>query len=156
MWVEKVLDRVPLLSSALRASRLAHFCIFLEGLVVAGFMPDKSWPLAAQASGSPMIEEAVRSLVPLIRQGKSPAEILPRNGPFPPEFIDQMRTGELAGEIDSTLKLLAEQFSERADARLQTVIAWTGRMFQLGVLLAIAYGTISSLSHFSTDLPRIE
>lgn len=152
--IEKFMARIPLFGSAISYSYLARFCAFLEGLVSAGFKPDESWPLAARASGSRQMEKAVAVIVSGIRSGKSPTTMLSPAGPFPREFIEQIKTGELTGQMEETLQRLGKYYQERADARFQSVLDWTGRGFKLIVLVLIGYQIVASLG--TIEVPQIE
>lgn len=136
--LDRALAHVPLLGSARRNLALASLCAALEGLVRAGVSMGYAWETAAAASGSPVLQDAVASWRPIVEAGRAPSELVRETPEFPSMFANLYRTGEVAGELDGTLKRLQRFYQEEGSRQLQTVAEWTPRLLYLGVALAIA------------------
>jgi len=136
--LDRALAHVPLLGSARRNLALASLCAALEGLVRAGVSMGYAWETAAAASGSPVLQDAVASWRPIVEAGRAPSELVRETPEFPSTFANLYRTGEVAGELDETLKRMQRFYQEEGSRQLQTVAEWTPRLLYLGVALAIA------------------
>ena len=136
--IENFLHSIPLLGQVRAMGAMARFCLALEGLVSAGLTPDQSWPMAARASGSIRLEATVSKILPQLKSGKSPSDLISGHQIFPAQFISQYKTGELAGQIDESLKKLAFDFSEAAENKMQVLINWLPRIiYAFAVFMAI-------------------
>ena len=148
---ESFLEKLPFLGKAMRMASTARFCLALEGLVAAGFTPDKSWPLAARASGSQSLVNQVSQMIPYLRMGKSLREIFAAQGSSRATYLqvgtlDQIGTAELSGDMDTTLRRLYKDFSDNAEAQFKLLTEWIPRLIYF---LALAYSGFSIVQSFS-------
>jgi type II secretory pathway component PulF len=156
---KSLLDKIPFLAEATRFLSTARFFLALEGLVAAGFTPDKSWPLAARASGSQTLQEQVSAMVPQLRAGKSLREIFSAQsfssaGCFLKETtLEQLGTAEISGQIESTLRRLHHDFSEKAEASFKALSEWIPRLVYF---LAVIYSGYAIVHSFSESMQGVQ
>jgi type II secretory pathway component PulF len=137
--VERLLGFVPAIGKARRHLALARLAAALEALVNAGVSIIEGWSLAAEASGSPALLQAVRGWKQQLAAGQSPGELLPVTPAFPELFANLYATGELSGQLDQTLGRLHRHYQEEGSRRLQLVAQWVPRLIYLLIVLSIAY-----------------
>jgi len=116
--VERLVLRVPLLGAARSALALGRLAGSLESLITAGVLVTEAWPLAARASGSPLLTRVVARWPPLLDGGQTPAELVAESGPFPDTFVSSYATGEIAGQLDEQLRWLAKHYEEEGFEKL--------------------------------------
>lgn len=141
--VETVLRAVPVLGVARRDLALARLAMALEGLLNAGYPIDKSWVLAAEASGSPAIKRTVCSWKNKLDAGQTPGEALRTSPLFPQLFVNLYCSGEVSGKLDESLHELARIYTEEGRRRMQMVATWVPRLIYIGIMLWVAYQIIS-------------
>lgn len=154
--LERWLLKIPVFGTAMAYANLARFAMSLEGLVSAGINADESWPLAAKASGSFLIEDAVKHVHGAVRAGKFPGDVLVADDAFPSEFIDQLRTANQAGDLDNTLKRMAKYYEELANDKFQIVSDWVPRVLYFIVLISIAYNIVTGITSALPDVDKFQ
>ncbi len=137
--VERLVHPVPMLGTARRYLALGRLAAALEALLNAGVSIIEAWELAASASGSPALKQAVLTWRPLVEGGETPAEALAVSGRFPEIFANQYATGEVSGKLDETLGRLHRYYQEEGTRKLRAFSQWTPRAIYLVVMLMIAF-----------------
>jgi general secretion pathway protein F len=138
-FAEGMLNRVPLLGRGRRDLVLARLAGGLQLLVEAGLPIFEAWRLAAAASGSLRLQEAVRAWLPRWQQGQTPAESLRVTPWIPSLFADEYATGELTGRLDETLGRLQRYYAEQARRQLKAFSQWVPRLVYLAVAVWIGW-----------------
>jgi type II secretory pathway component PulF len=139
---DQILDRLPLICRFRQAQRLADFTVTLGHLLEAGVIIGDAWLIASQTSHSPDLRQAGLELREVILKGEPPGLQLHRFPCFPTEYVGLYRTGELSGQLDQNLRLLAEQSQESADRMLKvSVRIYTGVAFGI-VAVMVAWMAI--------------
>ncbi len=138
-FAEELLYRIPLLGRGRRDLVLARLAGGLKLLVEAGLPLFEAWRLAAAASGSLRLQEAVRAWLPRWQQGQTPAESLRVTPWIPSLFADEYATGELTGRLDETLERLQRYYAEQARQRLKAFSQWLPRLGYLTVAVWIGW-----------------
>jgi type IV pilus assembly protein PilC len=147
-FVESCLHPIPVLGVARRYLALGRLSAALEALLSAGVTILEAWELAATASGSPALRRIVVGWRPLVNAGQTPAEVVSASGSFPELFASQYATGEVSGQLDSTLRRLHAYYQEEGSRKLHAVASWTPRFIYFGVVLMIAYRIISFYTNY--------
>lgn len=120
-WVERLCLRVPVLGAARSALALSRLARALEALTSAGVLVTEGWPLAARASGSPLLTETVAAWPSRLASGQTPAELVAISGPFPDLFVSAYSTGEISGQLDQQLRWLASHYEEEGFQKLRAL-----------------------------------
>lgn len=142
-WIERVLDPLPWVGKARRELALARLAAALEALISAGLSITEGWELAAAASGSPALRRVVASWKPAWREGQTPAETLRDDPAFPELFANLYGTGEVSGQLDTTLARLHALYQEEASRKFHLLAEWLPRLLYLAVMLGIAYRIVA-------------
>lgn len=137
--LEKVFGFVPLLGAARRCLFLSRLCLALEALLSAGTPIARAWALAANASGSPRIQKAVRPFKSAIEGGRTPGELLDHLRCFPDMFVSLYQSGEVSGRLDENLERLRTHYQEEGFRKLHLFAVWLPRMLYFSVLAFAAY-----------------
>lgn len=140
--IESVLHRVPLLGKARKNLALARLASALEALIAAGVNIIEAWSLAAAASGSPGLREAVTAWEPQLAAGVTPAEMVRDTRAFPELFANLYHTGEVTGSLDDALRRIHRLYQEDGERQLQLVADWTPKLVYFGVVILVAWQAI--------------
>ena len=137
--LEKVFGFVPLLGGARQCLSLSRLCLALEALLSAGTPMERAWRLAANASGSPRIQKAVRPFEHAIEGGRTPGELLNHLRCFPDMFVSLYQSGEVSGRLDENLERLRIHYQEEGFRKLKLFAVWLPRMAYFFILAAASY-----------------
>lgn len=154
--MERVLNAIPLVGGARKCLALAQFSGSLEALLSAGVPVIQSWEIASQASGSNGIKKAVHWAVPRLNAGMVPSEALQQLPIFPEMFRSLYASGEVSGQLDSTLQRLHRHYQEQASLRFQNIGQWTPKIIFLLVAIAIGYQVISFYSNYFNQIGNMD
>jgi type IV pilus assembly protein PilC len=154
--MERILNAIPLVGGARKSLALARFSSGLEALLSAGVPVIQAWEIASNASGSSGIKKAVTWAVPRLEAGMVPSEALRQLPIFPELFRNLYTSGEVSGQLDSTLNRLYKHYQEQATHRFQNIGQWAPKIVFLIVALAIGYQIISFYSNYFNQLGNID
>lgn len=151
--VEAALRAIPVVGVARRDLALARLAMALEALLNAGYPIDKSWVLAASASGSPAIKRVVLSWKGRLDAGQTPGDALRASAIFPDTFVNLYCSGEVSGKLDESLRELARIYTEDGRRRMRMVATWIPRLIYIGIMLWVAYQIVTFwLNHYGALL----
>ncbi len=156
--VESALRLVPVLGTARHYLALARLATALEALISAGVKIFEAWDLAAAASGSPALRQAVAAWRPNLTAGKMPSEAMRTCRLFPEMFANFYASGEVSGKLDDSLRHLNRLYDEEGLRKLHLVATWVPRLIYFMVVILVAYivihfwtsyfNQVNQLSHF--------
>lgn len=128
----------------LRSLQAAMFADVLSLLVEANAPLDESIALAAEASGSWLIEGEAERLVARLRQGAPLEECLTEAPGFPPLLCWLVQTGQQQGALDAALRHAAETYRERARQRAEAARLLLPLLLTIGIGggTVLAYGLL--------------
>jgi type II secretory pathway component PulF len=141
--LERWLRRVPVLGTARQSLVLARLAAALEALINAGVNIIEAWDLAAAASGSPALQNAVREWRPAVVAGKLPSEAIRGCPLFPELFGNLYATGEISGQLDDSLKNLHTYYQEDGTRKMHILAAWVPRFIYFAIAGFVAYKIVS-------------
>ncbi len=153
--MERVTGLVPILGKARHELALSRLSAALEALLSAGVPIIQAWQLAAQASASKRLKGAVAVAVPRMEAGVTPSETLRQSSVFPEIFSSLYSTGEVSGQLDSTLERLHRYYEEQASQKLQNLANWTPKLLFLLVAIGIGYQVVSFYAGYFNQLNQI-
>jgi type IV pilus assembly protein PilC len=153
--VERVTHVIPLVGRARQDLALSRLSAALEALLSAGVPIIHSWQLAADATASRRIKGAVAAAVPKMEAGVTPSETLRESSVFPELFRSLYATGEVSGQLDSTLQRLHHHYEEQASMKLQNLASWTPKIIFLFVAIGIGYQIVSFYSAYFNQINQI-
>ena len=140
--IESLLRRIPMLGKARHYLALSRLASALGALTSAGVNVVVAWDLAAAASGSPALRQAVQAWKPRVAAGQMPSEAVRACPLFPEMFANLYASGEVSGKLDDSLRHLHQVYNEEGSNKLQAFAQWTPRLVYLLVALMVAYEVI--------------
>ncbi len=147
--IEQVLHRIPVLGGARRDLALSRLAAALEALISAGVTYIEAWQLAADACGSPALKQTVATWIPALEMsGRTPADELAQSKEFPEMFANLYHSGEISGQIDTTLRRLHEHYLDEGKRKFQMLASWTPKLVYFIIMLAIAQQILSFYSGY--------
>ncbi|MCX8155305.1 MAG: type II secretion system F family protein [Verrucomicrobiae bacterium] len=141
--LERGLRFIPLLGSARHKLALARLAAALHALLNAGVPIFRAWELAAAASGSPALRQAVGQWPPQLAAGRTPAELVQGQTCFPTLFANLYSSGEISGRLDEELRHLQHLYLEEGRQQMRIFWSWVPKVIYLLIALAIAFKVIS-------------
>jgi type IV pilus assembly protein PilC len=153
--MERVTGFVPILGKARHELALSRLSAALEALLSAGVPIIQAWQYAAQASASKRLKSAVALAVPRMEAGVTPSETLRQSSVFPELFQSLYATGEVSGQLDSTLQRLHHYYEEQAGQKFQNLANWTPKLLFLLVAIGVGYQVVSFYSGYFNQLNQI-
>jgi len=154
-WVERMGMRVPLLGPARADLAVSRLAWSLEALLSAGVVVTEAWPIAARASGSPVIESAVSRWRPSLDSGATPAELVTASGIFPEGFVGSYAAGEASGRLEQELGRLARWHEEEGFRRLRLFAMWSPRVLYALVCAWVVLEIVSIASGYFSVLGQL-
>ena len=142
-FLYRAANAVPILGTARKNLFLTRFSAALEALLSAGVPIIESWKMAAEASGSPDIQKAVRRAIPQMQAGMTPSETIRSMTVFPEMFRNLYASGELSGQLDDTMRRLRNFYQEQASLKFQSFGQWTPRIIMLIIAIMIGIQIVS-------------
>jgi type II secretory pathway component PulF len=134
--MEGTFAMVPVLRTAQKYLVLSRLTAAMEALVSAGVSIISGWELAAAASGSPRLQRIVAGWKSHFASGTTPSELISRTDYFPEMFANLYNTGEVSGQLDTTLDRLQAYYREEGFRTL--------RVFTR-ILNGIIYGSVAAM-----------
>jgi type II secretory pathway component PulF len=158
MWralLERITSYVPILGSARRDLALSRLSAALEALISAGVPIISAWGVAANASGSNRFKRTVSRAVPQMEAGVTPSEAVRISMAFPELFQNLYASGEVSGQLDSSLLRLRNHYQEQATLKFQNLANWTPKLLFLIVAIAIGYNVVSFYSNYFNQINEV-
>lgn len=153
--MERLLVPVPVLGSARSDLALARLASSLEALLAAGIVVTEAWPMAARASGSPLIERTVDPWSTRFASGTTPAECVATSGVFPDLFVSAYSTGEISGQLDRQLAHLAQHHESEGFRKLRVVSQWSPRLLYALISLWIIVQIFAIAGGYASTLQQV-
>jgi type IV pilus assembly protein PilC len=150
--MERLTAVVPILGSARHDVALSRLSAALEALLSAGVPVISAWQIAADASGSNRLKKTVDGALPRMEAGLTPAETVRQSRSFPELFQNLYATGEVSGQLDSTLLRLHTHYQEQATQKFENLASWTPKLIFLIVAIIIGYQVISFYSNYFNQI----
>ncbi len=141
--LEGVVHFIPLLGTAQRLLSIARLSAALEALISAGMPIIEAWEMAADASGSLAIKNAVQSFKPRLYAGQTPAEAISNHPIFPELFANLYHSGEVSGKLDETLIRVHRLFQDEGTRKMKMFALAFSSAIMMAIMLSVAYQIIA-------------
>ncbi len=139
--VGRALLSIPVLGSFIRAQAIASFTNALATLVAAGISLHRAFPVAAEATGNPVLVAAVTEATERVLSGESAAESLKVTQFFPSLFLLSVSAGEEVGDLVAGLQNTSRLYEIDLDSRTEAIFSLLSPMVTL--LLGVIVGTVN-------------
>ena len=136
--LDAVLLGLPLISETVRDLCLYQFTSCFRYLYIGAVRAPEIVRYAAAAAGNSVLRRKLSAAAGAVEEGKKFAEALAPVMRWPGGYINELRTGEISGQLEAVLNQLAEERKEALEARVAAVRAVTDRLFAFAAMMAIA------------------
>lgn len=147
---------IPIVGGITRNFAAARFCRVAGALFHAGVSIPESFSLGGDASGSPILKQQIRSIMPALHGGSSLAEVMERVSYLPPAVREEILTAETTGLIDDALKRMAVYCSSNGHTQL-AVVARVLPVFLLLFYVLMGFSLLSGiLGDFGSQYKQVQ
>lgn len=144
--VESVLLETPGLGPFLRSSLSLEFSLTLGTCYESGIVVLDALRLSGLASRSTWLEEQTRGAIAALKDGSSLCEALAELELFEPASLSMVAVGEEAGQVEDSLRTIAEMNQQRCRHTLELAQAMLEPLLLLGVGLLVGFMAIATLT----------
>ncbi len=119
--VQRFMIRVPGLGTALDSLALGRLSWALHLTMNSGMDTRRAVALALRTTRNARYTDQMKSVDSWIQQGSSLYEAFDQTMVFPRSFLDILQVGETTGMIVESMKKLADQYREKAEAAMKVI-----------------------------------
>ncbi|AAC07273.1 type II secretion system F family protein [Aquifex aeolicus] len=142
--------KIPVIGKLNLYFNLSRFSRTLSMLLEASVPLSTALSIAVKSVSNVYLRKKLESLVSEVEKGKSFSALLSRENVLPELFVNLVETGEVSGELEKTLNLLAQVYEKQSD---RLISFWLRLVEPLAILvIGITVGIIA----FSVILPLTE
>jgi type IV pilus assembly protein PilC len=134
-----LVQRVPVLGTALTTLGLTRLCMSLSMLLNAGVEARRSLKQAFLSTGNFYFIGGMDRALESVARGESFGDALDAAAVFPQDFIDVVRIGEISGTETESLDHLAHEYRERSKHALNQIAMIASTVIWLGTMGLIAF-----------------
>jgi|GEM_PF-2145836 len=132
----RLLGNLPFAGPMVRKLHWSTMASLLSRTLSAGMLASKAVALAARATGNPLLEKKGEAASRRLAGGEPLAASLAKEGLFPPEAFDTLRTAEITGSLDEALGSLGERWRREVVESMDRASFLSGKIML--ILLAVA------------------
>ncbi|MGE5346369.1 MAG: type II secretion system F family protein, partial [Acidithiobacillales bacterium] len=138
--VDRFLLRIPVIGKILHQFALSQFSRSLATLVGAGTPLVPALEISSGAVANRKIADAVRNVVPKVREGAELWRSLEETGEFTSLSVEMIKVGEATGALEEMLTNVSDFYDESIEASLQRLVTLIEP-----VILIVMGGVIATL-----------
>lgn len=130
-----ILTYVPYIGILLKKLSLIRFCRLMAAMWASGVPIMEALDVAEETVAEPYLKAGVREAASLVHQGEDLTEALRASGVFPGRVLSMVRTGEIAGDLETMLIKIAEYYELEAEAQ-GNIVGTVGYFVVYGIIAA--------------------
>jgi len=119
---DKMLLKLPLVGRVRHLTELARCCRSMSLLFRTGLPLTEIMPMAIQSSGNRVIAEALNDVKQDMVQGEGLSGPMAKTKLFLPMMVQMVKVGEETGNLDVTLRAVAQTYEAEAEDKIHSVI----------------------------------
>jgi len=119
---DKMLLKLPLVGRVRHLTELARCCRSMSLLFRTGLPLTEIMPMAIQSSGNRVIAEALNDVKQDMVQGEGLSGPMAKIKLFLPMMVQMVKVGEETGNLDVTLRAVAQTYEAEAEDKIHSVI----------------------------------
>ena len=153
--LDRIKLRVPVFGRVVRIVAIARFTRTLSSLLAGGVSIIQSLDIARHVADNTIIAAAIAQAKTSVLEGASLAKPLRQSGEFPPMVITMVEVGERAGDLESMLAKVAENYDEQVETtvtRLTSLMEPVLILIMVGIVLVIILATLMPLLSITNSL----
>ena len=118
---DKILLNLPILGNLFHKVAIARFARTFSTLLSSGVLLLQALSMAGSTAGNMVIQRAVEEVRINVSAGHNLAEPMFYSGVFPSLFVEMVRVGETAGNLEELLDKVADFYEEEVDRAVNTL-----------------------------------
>lgn len=115
--------RIPLFGKVFRLVAMSRFSSTMATLLTGGVPLVTALGIVRAVMDNKVLQKAVEEAKENITEGQSIAEPLKASGEFPPLLIHMIAIGERTGELPEMLEMVAENYEEQVNSKVERLTA---------------------------------
>lgn len=124
--LHRLLLLVPFLGSGFKTVCLSRLTWALAMATDTDLSAKRAIELAVRTAQSTYYTRFIDGMKNVIGRGRSMHDAFETTGIYPPEFLDSLQTGEIAGRISETLMILSREYEDRVKTFFRTLTMIAG------------------------------
>jgi len=140
---DRIILKIPFFGKLLIKIEVLRFLKSFVALYTAGAGIIRGVEVAAGTVGNTVIKNDIKTLLPLLRKGGSMSEVFCGKPWFPAVVCDMLKTGEVSGTIEETLKKVSGYLTDEVNVTIEQILKIMPVAVYLLVALYIGYVVIS-------------
>lgn len=131
--------KLPVIGNLVTMVNVSRFCSTLATLLNSGVPILAALRIVKNLIGNVHMQKAVEEARINVSEGASLAAPLVRSGLFPTMVTHMMTLGEKSGELEDMLKIIAENYEDQVDSKLNGLTSILEPIMLVGMGLAVAF-----------------
>jgi len=144
-WKDRMLLRLPVVSSIIRANAFALFAHTLGTLLANGVQVLQALSIVEYTVGNTVIAQAIRSAKNRVTDGSSISRPLAQGGVFPQLLTDMLAVGEESGDLTSALEHIGRRYDNELDRSVKLFTTVLEPVMMLFIAVGVGFVAISML-----------
>jgi len=141
--VERLYLRLPMVGGIAASAAQAKFARSFAALFGAGLGVLTALRLAAESSGSGVLEQRVSAAIPSIENGSGVSAALAESRAISQDMLNMLSVAETAGDIDNLMVFVAQSCEQETQTRLHKLAVFLGSIAILIVGIVVGMIVIS-------------
>jgi len=142
LW-DNLVIKIPLFGKLIRQIIIVRYLQSFTCLYTSGVGVIESIPIAAETMDNSIIKNEILKSLFLLKEGKTLSEAFANNPYIEKIVYDMIKTGEVSGKIDETLKHVLQYLQSEIETTIERIVKIAPVVVYLIVALYIAYIIIS-------------
>lgn len=145
-WRDRMMLRLPVFRSVVRAAAFAQFARTLGALLANGVPVLRALAIVESTIGNSVIAGAVRDARERVTDGATISGPLTAGGVFPPLLTDMLAVGEESGDLVGALDRIARRYDAELERRVRVLTTLIEPVLILLVAIFVGFVAISMLT----------
>jgi type II secretory pathway component PulF len=145
---DNLILKMPFFGKLFMKIEVIRFLRAFVALYTAGAGIVRGVEIAAETVGNTIIKNDIKTVLPLLRKGSMLSEVFCGKRWFPVVVCDMLRTGEVSGTIEETLKRVSDYLKDEVNVTVEQILKVLPVVVYLLVALYIGYIVISFYARY--------
>ena len=144
--VDRFLLHLPLVGQIILKANLTNFCRTSAMLLAAGLQISKVLGISCRTVSNTNVRAALKTAETNLMAGQPFSQAVASLGVFPESSIESLVVGEKTGELDASLKNIADNFERKNNQKVEELISLLEPGLTIVIGLGVAFIAISIIS----------
>jgi type II secretory pathway component PulF len=144
-WKDRLMLRLPVAGSIVRANAFANFAHTLGTLLANGVQVLQALSIVENTVGNSVIAKAIHEAKDRVTDGSSISRPLSQDGAFPRLLTDMLAIGEESGDMTSALEHIGRRYDNELDRAVKLLTTILEPVMMLLIAVGVGFVAISML-----------